>query len=129
MPLPWRCLATVVVALAVACGPVTTRQAGPPPPALPADYQLYDGGKLGFRFGLAPGWQQTGDPAPDGANFTDPSRQAALLVHVGRARSPDLAVATGAALVDLTHGAGASGGSESAAALARRPARLGHGAV
>lgn len=124
MPLPWRRLATVAVTLVVACGPVTARQAGPPPPALPAGYELYDGGKLGFRFGLAPGWQQTGDPAADGVNFADPSRQATLLVHVGRARSPDLAVATGAAMFDLTGGGGASGGSESATTLAGHPARL-----
>jgi thiol-disulfide isomerase/thioredoxin len=90
---------------------------------LPAGYTAYDGGKLGFRFGLAPGWHQAGEPAPDGVGFADPSGSASLLVHVGRAKSSDLDAATGAMVFDLTGGGGAAGGTEFGTTLDGRPAR------
>ena len=86
-------LARVVAALAAAAaalacgGPGTARPPSPPPPSLPAGYTAYDGGKLGFRFGLAPGWQRVGEVAADGVSFADPSGQGTLLVHVEQARS------------------------------------------
>ncbi|HEY4027898.1 MAG TPA: TlpA disulfide reductase family protein, partial [Candidatus Dormibacteraeota bacterium] len=118
---PFRGIALLVALAAVACG--SAGAAPPPPPTLPSGYVLYDGGQLGFRFGLAPGWQRSAAPAPDGANFADPSNRGALLVHVGHARSTDLDAATGAVMFDLTGGNGAAGGSMSATTLAGRPAR------
>jgi cytochrome c biogenesis protein CcmG/thiol:disulfide interchange protein DsbE len=116
-------LLVLVVALGAACGAPGARPAASPPPPLPAGYTLYDGASLGFRIGLAPDWQREGEPAPDGVGFTDPSRQATLLVHVERARSADLSTVTGAAVFDLTGGGGASGGGETATTLGGLPAR------
>jgi hypothetical protein len=98
-------------------------QAARPSPSLPAGYTSYDGSRLGFRMGLAPGWRASGEEAPDGVGFDDPSRQATLLVHVGRARSSDLTAATAAVVFDLTGGTGTSGGRESDTTLGGRPAR------
>jgi thiol-disulfide isomerase/thioredoxin len=118
---PLRALTSLVVLAVLACGSASAQT--PPPPALPSGFSLYDGGPLGFRFGLAPGWHRAAAPAPDGVNFADASNRGALLVHVGRARSADLGAATGAAMFDLTGGSGAAGGSESATTLAGRTAR------
>jgi thiol-disulfide isomerase/thioredoxin len=90
---------------------------------VPPGYELFDGGDLGFQMGVAPGWTQAGTRAPDGVNFADPSKQGALLVHVGRAQSPDLDVAAGAVLFELTGGSGAAGGSQSTTTLSGRKAR------
>lgn len=116
-------IATLLIALALAaCGAPTT--ASPQPaPQLPPGYRLFDGGPLGFQIGLAPDWEQAGDRAPDGVNFTDPSRRGAMLVHFGRAQTRDLNVAAGAVMFDLTGGSGAVGGSQTSTTLAGRPAR------
>jgi thiol-disulfide isomerase/thioredoxin len=121
---PLARLGPLAVLLALACG--STGTAAVPraaPPRLPAGYSLFDGGKLGFRFGLPSGWQQAAPPSPDGVNFTDPSRLGSLLVHIGHARSTDLDVAAGAAMFDLTGGSGAAGGGATGTTLAGRPAR------
>jgi cytochrome c biogenesis protein CcmG/thiol:disulfide interchange protein DsbE len=115
--------ALALVALASACGAQGARPAASPPPVLPAGYSLYDAGKLGFRFGLPPEWRRNGDQAPDGAEFSDPSKQVTLLAHVERARSTDLTAATGAVLFDLTGGGGATGGTEMVSTLGGQPAR------
>jgi len=118
---PLRGIASLLAIAVLACG--STGATGQRPPALPGGYALYDGGQLGFRFGVAPGWRQAAAPAPDGVSFSDAANLATLLVHVGHARSADLTVATGAVVFDLTGGSGAAGGSESATTLAGRPAR------
>src|SRR5438094_9966330 len=125
-PAPLRRLALplVAAALAAACSGIP---ASPAPPALPAGFTRYDGGPLGFRLGLAPGWHQAGDRAEDGVTFTDQPGTASLLVHVGGARSRDLSEATGAVLFDLTAGGGVAGGGNSATTLAGRPARRARG--
>jgi thiol-disulfide isomerase/thioredoxin len=116
-----RALPVLLLVAAGACAsPAAT---SPVAPRLPAGYSVYQAPQVGFRFGLAPGWQQAAAPAPDGVNFADPSGRGALLVHVGRARSTDLDTATGAVVFDLTGGSGAAGGSESPTTLANRPAR------
>lgn len=119
-----RLVALLILTLTVVtCGRAGSTAAPARELALPAGYAAYDGGKLGFRFGLAPGWHQAGEPAPDGVGFTDPSGSASLLVHVGRAKSPDLDAATGAVVFDLTGGGGAAGGTEFGTTLDGRPAR------
>jgi thiol-disulfide isomerase/thioredoxin len=118
-------LTAALVLLTLACGSAPARAAAPPPPPrLPDGYTLFDAGGLGFRFGLPPGWKQSGAQAPDGVSFDDPSGRGALLVHVAHARSADLDTATGAVMFDLTGGGGAAGGDESKTTLAGRPARL-----
>src|SRR5215831_12376236 len=115
-------LLPLLLLVVVGCG--STAGSAPAPPRLPAGYTLYDGGPLGFRFGLAPGWHRSAPQAPDGVDFSDPSNGGTLLVHVGLARSADLETATGAVVFDLTGGNGAAGGSESSTTLAERPALL-----
>jgi thiol-disulfide isomerase/thioredoxin len=118
---PFHVLAPLALLVVLACG--SAGASTPPAPALPSGFSLYDGGQLGFRFGLAPGWHRAAEPAQDGVNFADASSQGSLLVHVGRARSADLGAATGAAMFDLTGGSGAAGGSDTATTLAGRAAR------
>jgi cytochrome c biogenesis protein CcmG, thiol:disulfide interchange protein DsbE len=115
-------LALSAAAAAAACGPGTARPPSPPPPSLPAGYTAYDGGELGFRFGLAPGWQRVGEAAPDGVSFADPSGQGTLLVHVEQARSADLDAATGVVMFELTDGGGVPHASMADSRLAGRPA-------
>lgn len=93
------------------------------PLTLPPGFRAYEGGSLGFRLGLAPGWDEAGPPGPSGANFKDPSQQGALLVHFEQAVAKDLDSAAAVVMTELTGGSGARSGKQEKVTLSGRSAR------
>lgn len=105
---PLLALLVVSACAGGSAGHASSPTAAPSAAALPVGFAAYDGGDLGFRLGLAPGWTESVRDA-QGVSFADSSQRASMLVHVDSAQATDLQVASAQLMIQLT--GGGQGGS------------------